>query len=308
MADPQGGGNVWPPLPPEQPADNVLALTPIEQQRIASATALLQRQRDAAAAGMLRYQQLLIQQTIERQRQQTIDAELTGNPATMAIEEVTEDADALNANKPSADEALLANADGTPEYDPSRRWGYRKTPEGKLVLVEMDDTVRSANRQQTPKSKIPPPPKFDGNVKGEITSIKVWMRDVQRYAQRSQEPLKDMLEVLTTGAARLHIDNMLRDSQTSTMTDDQFAEKFVNNYVQQTQPKDMVAREILHSCKLHMTANTKLQDYVTSYKSVIMDAAPIMEKDSMLFFREGLPHELRAECLTDALKEWNLQT
>jgi hypothetical protein len=50
-----------------------------------------------------------------------------------------------------------------------------------------------------------------------------------------------------------------------------------------------------------MTADSRLQDYVTQFKSVILDASPILPADAIFYFREGLQDDLKIECLTTAI-------
>jgi hypothetical protein len=79
------------------------------------------------------------------------------------------------------------------------------------------------------------------------TSIEVWVRDVQRYAVRIGSSVKEALEVMTQGAARLNVDNMLRDPATAELPDTELADKFVACHMQQAQPKHMQARDKLYS-------------------------------------------------------------
>jgi hypothetical protein len=171
-----------------------------------------------------------------------------------------------------------------------------------LVKVTPQMMVRSSPAAHTARAKMPAPPKFGGKLDKDITSIEVWVRDVQRYyAQRVHTPLKEVLEVLTMGDARVNIDNMLRDAATSTLSDAAFADKFVMHYVQQAQPRHMIAREKLFNNVVRMTPGSKLQEYVVEFRAVIMDAAPIQATDAIFYFKQGLQHELKSECLTDAL-------
>jgi hypothetical protein len=161
--------------------------------------------------------------------------------------------------------------------------------------------VRSPPAAHTARAKMPAPPKFGGKLDKDITSIEVWVRDVQRYAKRIDTPIKEVLEVLTQGDARVNIDNMLRDPATASMSGTAFADKFVLYYMQQAQPKNMQARDKLYNGAVRMTLGGKLQTYVMEFRAVIMDAAPILPTDAIFYFKQGLHHELKAECLTDAM-------
>jgi hypothetical protein len=52
---------------------------------------------------------------------------------------------------------------------------------------------------------------------------------------------------------------------------------------------------------VRMAPGSKLQTYVMEYRAVIMDAAPILPSDAIFYFKQGLLHELKVECLTDPL-------
>jgi uncharacterized membrane protein YgcG len=80
-----------------------------------------------------------------------------------------------------------------------------------------------------------------------------------------------------------------------------FADKFVMYYMQQAQPKHMRARDKLFNGAVRMAHGGRLQPYVMQFRAVIMDAEPILATDAMFYFKQGLHHELRAECLTDAM-------
>lgn len=150
-------------------------------------------------------------------------------------------------------------------------------------------------------AKMPAPPKFGGVVDKDIVSIELWVRDVQRYAHRVRTPLKEVLTVLTQGNARVNVDNMMRDPITAALPDAAFADKFVNYYQQQVQPRQMQAKEKLFNGLVRMRAGGTLHEYVMEFRSVIMDAAPMLPMDSIFYFKKGLLPELKAECLTDAM-------
>jgi hypothetical protein len=173
---------------------------------------------------------------------------------------------------------------------------------GNQVMVQIPDSeVRSSPAAHTARAKMPAPPKFGGKLDNAVTNIEVWTRDVQRYAARIGTPVKEALEVLTQGTARTNVDNMLRDPVTASLPDAAFAEKFVNYYTQQAQPKHMQARDKLFNGAVRMTVGGRLQTYVMEYRAVIMDAEPILPTDAIYYFKQGLHHELKAECLTDAV-------
>ena len=173
---------------------------------------------------------------------------------------------------------------------------------GQPVLVQVNQSQQRASpAEHMARAKMPAPPKFGGVLDSDISSIEVWVRDVQRYAHRIQTPVKEVLEVLTKGPARVNVDNMLRDPATAALSDDAFVDKLVMFYMQQAQPKHMQARDKLYSGAVCMTPGSSLQAYVMQFRSVIMDAEPILLVDKLFYFKQGLQHELKAECLTDAL-------
>ena len=173
--------------------------------------------------------------------------------------------------------------------------------DGKKVLVRVARPVRSSPAEHIARAKMPAPPKFGGMLDSNITSIEVWVRDVQRYAHRIRTPVKEVLEVLTQGPARINVDNMLRDPSTAALSDDAFADKFVMYYMQQVQPKNIQARDKLYNGVVRMQPGSKLQTYAMEFRAVIMDAEPILPTDAIFYFKQGLLHELKVECLTDAV-------
>jgi hypothetical protein len=56
-----------------------------------------------------------------------------------------------------------------------------------LAKATGNDEVRQPAHNNTNafRSKMPAPPKFDGSTNKEITNIKIWMHDMNRYAQRN---------------------------------------------------------------------------------------------------------------------------
>jgi hypothetical protein len=63
----------------------------------------------------------------------------------------------------------------------------------------------------------------------------------------------------------------------------------------------MQARDKLYNGAVRMKHGGKLQTYVMEFRAVIMDAEPILPTDAMFYFKQGMHHELKAECLTDAV-------
>jgi hypothetical protein len=134
---------------------------------------------------------------------------------------------------PNPPEQLVA-----PQLSPQQQGLFRFMTDvnGATFMVKVSDgEVRSSPAANTSRAKMPAPPKFDGKLDSNIPSIEVWVRDAQRYATRMNAPVKEVLEVLTQGPARLNIDNMLRDPVTAGLSDTAFADKFVNYYMQQAQ-------------------------------------------------------------------------
>jgi hypothetical protein len=182
-----------------------------------------------------------------------------------------------------------------------------KDVNGAYVLVQVvpaaqiPSEVRSSPAAHTAHAKMPAPPKFGGEMDNAVTNIEVWTKDVQRYAARIGTPVKECMEVLTQGVAREHVDNMLRDPVTASLPEAAFADKFVMYYMQQAQPKNMRARDKLFNGAIRMAHGGRLQTYVMQFHAVIMDAEPILATDAMFYFKQGLHHELSAECLIDAM-------
>jgi hypothetical protein len=173
---------------------------------------------------------------------------------------------------------------------------------GNVFTVRIpDDGARPSPVVHAGRAKMPAPPKFGGTPDTVITSVEVWGRDVQRYATRIGIPVREALEVLTQGAARVNVDNMLRDPATAQLSDTAFTDKFVMFYTQQAQPKNIQARDKLYSGAVSMAQGSSLQEYALQFRSVIMDAEPILPMDSIFYFKQGLKQELKSECLTDAM-------
>jgi hypothetical protein len=151
--------------------------------------------------------------------------------------------------------------------------------------------------------KMPAPAKFGGRIDKDIVDVELWVRDVCKFAARSGLSVQDSLATLTTGQARIQVDNMTRDPATAALTEQQFADTFAQHFRTEVLPKAERARQDLHSGKVRMAAGSKLHEYVSSFKSVILDASPMLASDSIHWFQAGLTTELRAECHTDVRGE-----
>jgi hypothetical protein len=154
-----------------------------------------------------------------------------------------------------------------------------------------------------PAVKMPAPPKFTGKVDKDIMDVDLWMRDVRKFAARSGLSLQDALETVTTGDARIQVDNMTRDPATAGLTEQQFADRFAQHFRTQVLPKAERARQDLHSGKVCMAPGSRLHEYVSKFRSVILDASPMLASDSIHWFQAGLTPELKAECHTDVRGE-----
>jgi hypothetical protein len=150
---------------------------------------------------------------------------------------------------------------------------------------------------------MPAPPKFGGKVDKDVVDVGLWVRDVCKYATRSGLNVQDALETVTTGDARVQVDNMRRDPASASATEQQFADRFALHFRTQVLPKAERARQDLHSGKVCMADASKLHAYVSRFQSVILDAAPMQPSDSIHWFQAGLTTELRAECHTDVCGE-----
>jgi hypothetical protein len=202
------------------------------------------------------------------------------------------------------DAPAVAPAVAPPAFGPQPQLYALTMLNGQQVMqpVQMPVQVQAPPAAFSASSaKMPAPPKFGGTVDKDIVSIELWVRDVQRYAHRVRTPLKEVLTVLTQGNARVNVDNMMRDPITAALPDAAFADKFVNYYQQQVQPRQMQAKEKLFNGLVRMSTGGKLHEYVMEFRSVIMDAAPMLPMDSIFYFKKGLLPELKAECLTDAM-------
>jgi hypothetical protein len=196
---------------------------------------------------------------------------------------------------------------GVPPYDQAGVGAAPRAYERSLVngremyslLPELPQVQRPPAMSTNVSVKLPAPQKFCGTVDQSITDVELWVRDVQRYAARSGLKVQEALETVTTGTARVQVDNMLRDGITAGLTEQQFADRFALHFRTQVLPKDVRARQDLHSGTVCMAAGSKLQEYVCRFKSVILDAAPMLPADSVHWFQAGLTTELRAECNTD---------
>jgi hypothetical protein len=152
---------------------------------------------------------------------------------------------------------------------------------------------------RTTTVKMPAPPKFCGAVDADITNVELWARDVQRFAQRSNIIVQEALEILTSGDARVQVDNMLRDPRMAQLPEQQFVDRFVMHFRTQVRPRNERARAELHSGQVCMVPGGRLHTYVSRFRSVILDAAPMEELDQVYWFQAGLTAELRVECHTD---------
>jgi hypothetical protein len=91
------------------------------------------------------------------------------------------------------------------------------------------------------------------------------------------------------------VDNMLRDAATTSLRRQQFADEYALHFRTQVLPKPERARKELHSGKVCMAAGTTVHEYVCRFKSVILDAAPMMPADSIYWCQAGLNTALKAE-------------
>jgi hypothetical protein len=170
---------------------------------------------------------------------------------------------------------------------------------GLPMLVPTSDVEPRPAMRTTMSVKMPAPPKFRGAVDATITNVELWARDVQRFAQRSDISVQEALEILTTGDARVQVDNMLRDPHMAQLPEQQFADRFVMHFRTHVRPKYQRARQDLHNGKVCMSPASQLHAYVSHFRSVVLDAAPMEELDSVYWFQTGLTAALRAKCHTD---------
>jgi hypothetical protein len=189
-------------------------------------------------------------------------------------------------------------------FDPSRPRYQKAVINGRDAYILLPEVQpRPAKRTSIPSVKMHAPPKFGGKVDKDVTDVELWVRDTCKYATRSGLTVQDALETVTTGDARVQVDNMRRDPATSSLSGQEFADRFALHFRTQVVPKAERARQDLHSGKVCMVAGNKLHEYVSRFQSVILDAAPMQPSNSIHWFQAGLTTDLRAECHTDVRGE-----
>jgi hypothetical protein len=159
-----------------------------------------------------------------------------------------------------------------------------------------------------PRFNLPAPTKFLGTLDKSISCARTWLQQVREYLRVHQQPFVPRFPHYLDGDAAKWASSLYATLRAQGKLDDtHVATEFLLQYGDLLRPEAERARDLLFNKKHAMGRGMPYGTYVSKYRQLMREAAPMAMSDQIRWFQEGLTPELRAACAVrpDTGKPWD---